>query len=70
MTMKEALTLKKGDLVVLDDRNKHYGGIVLEVESILDGDNWCRRVTLKQPYFDQGFRLRDYDSRHLRRFEG
>ena len=42
MRMKEALTLKKGDLVVLDDRNKHYGGLVLEIESVEHGDVWCR----------------------------
>ena len=69
MTMKEGLTLKKGDLVVLDDRNKHYGGLVLEIESITNGDVWCRRATLKQPYFDEGFRIKDYDTRHLKRFE-
>lgn len=70
MTMKEALLLRKGDLVTLDHRNTHYGGMVLEVEDISDGDNWCRRATLKQPYFDNGFRIKNYDTRHLKRFEG
>ena len=32
MTMKEALLLRKGDLVTLDHRNTHYEGMVLEVE--------------------------------------
>lgn len=69
MKMKEALTLKPGDLVVLDHRNKHYGGMVLEIVSINEWTNWCMHVTLKQPGFDEGFRIEDYDSRHLKRFE-
>ena len=69
MKMKEAKMLKVGDLVISDDRNKYYGGLILEIESISDGDNWCRRATLKQPNFDGGFRIENYDTRHLKRFE-
>lgn len=68
MKYKEALLLKKGDLLVVDDRNKYYKGLVLEIEEIFD-DNWCRRVTLKQPGFNNGFRLEKYDTRHLKRYE-
>ena len=69
MRYEEAATLKKGDLVIIDHRSKCYGGLVLEVESI-DSKDWCGyRVTLKQPGFDNWFRIRDYDSRHLQRFE-
>lgn len=70
MKYTEALKLKEGDLVILDNRNKNYGGLVLEVESINQiHDNWCCRVTLKQPGFNTGFRIKDYDSRHLKKWE-
>lgn len=69
MKYKEALLLKKGDLLVVDDRNKYYKGLVLEIDEIFDDDNWCRRVTLKQPGFNNGFRLEKYDTRHLKRYE-
>lgn len=70
MRYAEAAMLKAGDLVVLDNRHKFYGGLVLEVESINPNhDNWCYRITLKQPGFDSGFRVKDYDSRHLKRYE-
>lgn len=70
MRYAEAATLKPGDLVILDERNKHYGGLVLEVESINpEGDFWCYRVNLKQPGFNGGFRIKEYDSRHLKRYE-
>ena len=70
MRYAESVNLKKGDLVVIDDRNKHFGGLVLEIESIEEmHDNWCLRVTLKQPGFNGNFRIRNYDTRHLKRFE-
>lgn len=70
MKYTDALNLKPGDLVtVTATRNPRFGGLVLEVESIEDEDRWCRRVTMKQPGFDAGFRLRDYDSRLINRFE-
>lgn len=70
MKYAEVANLKAGDLVILDNRNKNYGGLILEVESINpQHDNWCYRVTLKQPGFDGGFRIKDYDSRHLKRYE-
>lgn len=70
MRYAEALKLKIGDLVVVDTRNKTLGGLVLEVESVKQEDyNWCIHVTLKQPSFDAGFRVRDYDSRLLKRYE-
>lgn len=70
MRYEEAQKLKKGELVVLDSRNKKYGGLVLEIESINpEHDNWCCRVTLKQPGFNKGFRIKDCDSRYLKRYE-
>lgn len=71
MRYAEAAKLKPGDLVILDDRNKHYGGLILEVESINPEEfgRWCYRVNLKQPGFDGGFRIKEYDSRHLKRYE-
>lgn len=70
MNKTEAAKLKVGDLVIIDNRNKHYGGLVLEIESIdTSNDPWCRRVDLKQPGFNGGFRIKDYDSRHLKRYE-
>ena len=70
MRYAEAALLKKGDLVTLDNRNKNYGGLILEVESVDSDDNtWCCRVTLKQPGFNGTFRIKDYDSRHLQRYK-
>lgn len=70
MIYTDASTLKPGDLVVIDHRNKSYKGLVLEIESINpEHDNWCYRVTLKQPEFDNGFRIENYDTRLLQRFE-
>lgn len=70
MTYADASNLKTGDLVIVDSRNKNYGGLILEVESINpEHDYWCYRVTLKQPGFEGGFRIKDYDSRHLKRYE-
>lgn len=71
MRYAEAATLKKGELVIIaPDRNKHYGGLVLEIESICpEHDNWCYRVNLKQPGFDSGFRITNYDTRLLKRYE-
>lgn len=70
MRNTEAANLKVGDLVIVDSRNKHYGGLVLEIESISPEHDWCGYlVTLKQPGFDCGFRIKDYESRHLQRFE-
>lgn len=70
MKFAEAAKLKSGDLVVIDNRNKNYGGLVLEIESINpEHDCWSYRATLKQPGFDGGFRITDYDSRHLKRYE-
>lgn len=65
----EAMELKAGDLVILDNRTKYYGGLILEIESINPlHDNWCYRVTLKQPGFNGSFRIVDYDTRHLKRY--
>lgn len=71
MRYADALTLKEGELVVIDNnRNKSYGGLVLEIESINpERDNWNIRVTLKQPGFNNSFRIKDYDSRLLKRYE-
>ena len=71
MRYEDALLLKKGDLVVISGKpNKSYEGMVLEIDSINpEHDNWCCRVTLKQPGFDNGFRLNDYDTRRLQRYE-
>lgn len=70
MKYTDSKLLKKGDLVVIDHRNKYYAGLILEIESITnDCDNWCGRVTLKQPGFDNEFRIKDYDTRHLQRYE-
>lgn len=70
MRYTDAKLLKKGDLVVIDHRNKYYAGLILEIESINnDCDNWCGHVTLKQPGFDNEFRIKDYDTRHLQRYE-
>lgn len=69
MTIKEAITLKKGDLVIMSNNTKHYKGMIFEVEDFTEHDNWCCRVTLKQPGFDGGFRLYNYDTRRLERFE-
>lgn len=70
MRYAEATKLKEGDLVILDSRNQNYGGLILEVESINPKhDNWCYRVTLKQPGFNGDFHIQDYDSRHLKRYE-
>lgn len=70
MKYEEAGKLKPGDLVILDSRNKNYGGLVLEVAEVNPvHDNWCYRITLKQPGFDEGFRIKDYDSRYLQRYE-
>lgn len=69
MKIEEAKTLKKGDLVVMDNRSK-YGGLVLEVESIdSTWETWCCRVTLKQPGFDKGFRIQGQDTRYLKRLD-
>lgn len=69
MNYAEALKLKKGDLVVINNRITHYQGLVLEIEDIINGDCWCRRATLKQPGFNGGFHLDNYDTRYLQRFE-
>lgn len=62
--------IKAGDLVVIDHRSKYYAGLILEIESISDkSDAWCVRVTLKQPGFDNEFRIRDYDTRRIHRYE-
>ena len=71
MKFVEALQLKEGDLVVVNgNRNRRHGGLVLEIESITlgYGDFHYCLVTLKQPGFDGGFRLKDYDSRLLKRY--
>lgn len=69
MRYAEAMKLKEGDLVIVDSRNKNYGGLIMEVESIEPEYDYCYRVTLKQPGFNSGFRIKDYDSRHLKRYE-
>lgn len=70
MNKHKAAKLKKGDLVVIDAKGKTtYKGMVLEVESVSLYDKWHYRVTMKQPGFDNEFRVRDYDSRLLKRYE-
>lgn len=69
MTIKEAMTLKKGDLVIMYRNTNHYKGMVFEVEELTEHDTWCGRVTLKQPGFDSGFRLYNCDTRMLKRYE-
>lgn len=69
MRYAEAMKLKEGDLVIVDSRNKNYGGLIMEVESIEPEYSYCYRVTLKQPGFNSGFRIKDYDSRHLKRYK-
>lgn len=69
MRYAEAMKLKEGDLVIVDSRNKNYGGLIMGVESIEPEYSCCYRVTLKQPGFNSGFRIKDYDSRHLKRYK-
>ena len=71
MKIKEASKLMKGDLVIISsNRTKTYQGLIFEIESIEPKtDMWSYRVTLKQPGFNGAFRLRDYDSRLLQRYE-
>ena len=72
MKYTEAAKLKKGDLVVINKtRSQTYGGLIFEIENVdhLGYNPWCCRVTLKQPGFDGGFRLKDYDTRLLQRYE-
>lgn len=71
MKYAEAAKLKKGDLVVIDKtRNKVYGGMIFEIDEInTKHDIWCYRVTLKQPGFNNDFRIKDYDTRLLRKYE-
>lgn len=71
MRYADAATLTKGELVVISGKpNKHYEGFVFEIESISpEHDNWRYLVTLKQPGFDNGFRIKDYDTRRLKRYE-
>ena len=71
MKYEDAKNLKKGDLVVIDiNRCKIYGGMILEVESINPNCYHARcHVTMKQPGFDNDFRIKDYDSRLLKRYE-
>lgn len=72
MKLTEAAKLKVGDLVIIDNRNKHYGGLILEIDSIdstKEIEIHCYRVTLKQPGFNSEFRIKNYDTRHLKRYE-
>ena len=70
MRYEEAMNLKEGDLVIVDARSNCYGGLILEVESVdPEHDNWCYRVTLKQPCFNSNFRIKNHDSRRLKRYE-
>lgn len=69
MKLTEAKMLKKGDLVIIDERNKYYRGLVLEVENIVEDNPYYLCVDLKQPEIDSSFRIKNYDSRHLIRYE-
>lgn len=70
MKLAEAKKLKKGDLVMIPEtRSKSLGGLVFEIESIDYQDCCGIRLTLKQPGVSTAFRLREYDSRVLKRFE-
>jgi hypothetical protein len=70
MKYTEAVKLKVGDLVIIDNRNKHYGGLILEIDSINPTEEMhCCRVTLKQPGFSSEFCIENYDTRHLKKYE-
>lgn len=71
MKIKEASKLKKGDLVVVSSsRTKTYQGLIFEIENIKpDMDSQSYKATLKQPGFNGEFRLKDYDTRLLQRYE-
>jgi hypothetical protein len=70
MRYAETVNLKKGDLVVINNKNKHYRGLVFEIESIDDmHKTYITGVTLKQPGFDNGFRIKNYPTGQLKRFE-
>lgn len=69
MKYVEAKKLKKGDLVVVSKRNKYYSGLVFEIEDITADELYRLRVTLKQPGFDNDFRIFNYDTRQLQRYE-
>lgn len=69
MRFVEALTLKKGDLVIIsDNQSKVYAGMVLEIVSIEPVRHWCCYAELKQPGFDEGFCIKKYDTRRLQRW--
>lgn len=69
MKQEEAMKLKIGDLVVIDNRNKCYGGLIMEIEQIKPDGDYCYRMNLKQPGINSSFRITDYDSRHLKKYE-
>lgn len=70
MTVKEFPNLKRGDLITCYKQLKHYYGLVFEVVDISgDGFNGCK-VIVKQPNFDNGFRLTINNLSHFKKYEG
>lgn len=69
MKYYEAYTLKVGDLVVVNHKLDKHHGWVFEIDDITHRDNYGLRVTLKQPCFDGGFRMYNYDTRRLKKYE-
>lgn len=69
MKYAEAAKLKVGDLVVINSTGKQYKGLIFEIENIESLYNYCLHVDLKQPGYDGGFRIRQYDSRFLKKYE-
>ena len=71
MKHTEAAKLKKGDLVVISAKGRTtYKGMVLEVESVVycaSRHRWL--VTMKQPGFDNEFRIKEYDAVLIKRYE-
>lgn len=67
MTLNDAKSLKKGDLVYISGkRNTKHSGMILEVSDILyktqkfatgTRTNWYPTIELKQPGFDLGWRI-------------
>ena len=70
MKYDEFLKLKKGDLVIVkSEQNKIFKGLVFEIDSIHPESNIrSHRAILKQPGFDEGFRI-EYSGKLLERYE-
>ena len=71
MKKVEARKLKIGDFVVMDDRSRHRG-LVMVVETKPIDRGCCCFVNLRQPKvneFGGCFRMIAVDTRHLKRYE-